>query len=307
MNVSMPTLQHKIDSAKDLHSVVRTMKAMAAANINQYEKAVISLEDYYRTVRLGVTAYMCRQITPHSPSKTALNMTLSDFPKLNKSTSVGIIIFGSDQGLVGNFNDRVFSFMTQKLPHFSSPPAFWPVGERIQSRLIDKKFNCTNSFTLPRNIQLVSTLVTELLLEIDEQRQQGKVQDIYLFFNRPLSKIRYAPSIQKLLPLDNQWRLELALKQWPGRSIPQLINSPNKSLTSLLHEYLFVSLFRACAASLASENASRLVSMQRAEKNIEEIQEQLYRNYHQQRQHSVDEELFDLVAGFEALNTPSKV
>ncbi|HDP94800.1 MAG TPA: F0F1 ATP synthase subunit gamma, partial [Candidatus Aminicenantes bacterium] len=62
------------------------------------------------------------------------------------------------------------------------------------------------------------------------------------------------------------------------------------------------SLFRACAESLASENASRLAAMQRAEKNIDELLENLNRSFHRLRQSSIDEELFDIISGFEALS-----
>jgi len=72
-------------------------------------------------------------------------------------------------------------------------------------------------------------------------------------------------------------------------------------LQALIREYLFVLLFQACAESLASENASRLAAMQRAEKNIKEILEDLNRTFHRIRQEAIDEELFDVVAGFEAL------
>lgn len=70
---------------------------------------------------------------------------------------------------------------------------------------------------------------------------------------------------------------------------------------ALIREFLFVSLFRACAESLASENASRLQSMQRAEKNIEELLDELHHSFHRLRQSTIDEELFDVIAGFEAL------
>ena len=60
-------------------------------------------------------------------------------------------------------------------------------------------------------------------------------------------------------------------------------------------------LYQACAESLASENASRLAAMQRAEKNIDNILESLNRTFHRIRQASIDEELFDVISGFEAL------
>ena len=77
-------------------------------------------------------------------------------------------------------------------------------------------------------------------------------------------------------------------------------------MRTLIREYLFVSLFRACAESLASENASRLAAMQRADKNIDELLEELNGTFHRLRQSSIDEELFDVIAGFEALMPKGK-
>ena len=58
---TLESLRTKIEGAQDLKSVVRSMKAMAAANISQYEMAVISLADYYHTVALGIVAYFREQ------------------------------------------------------------------------------------------------------------------------------------------------------------------------------------------------------------------------------------------------------
>ena len=57
------SLRRKISSAGDLQSVVRTMKALAASSIGQYEKSVLALADYYRTVELGLSACF-REIGP---------------------------------------------------------------------------------------------------------------------------------------------------------------------------------------------------------------------------------------------------
>ena len=77
--------------------------------------------------------------------------------------------------------------------------------------------------------------------------------------------------------------------------------SGESTLQALISEYLFISLFRACAESLMSENASRLAAMQRAEKNIDELLENLNQTFHRQRQSTIDEELFDVISGFEAM------
>ena len=88
--------------------------------------------------------------------------------------------------------------------------------------------------------------------------------------------------------------------------MPEVMGSGATTLRALIHEYLFVSLFRACTESLASENASRLAAMQRAEKNIDELLEELNSVFHRLRQSGIDEELFDVISGFEALNGEDK-
>ena len=54
MSDTLASLRRKIGGAGDLESVVRSMKALAAASIGQYEKSVLALADYYRTVELGL-------------------------------------------------------------------------------------------------------------------------------------------------------------------------------------------------------------------------------------------------------------
>lgn len=60
-----------------------------------------------------------------------------------------------------------------------------------------------------------------------------------------------------------------------------------------------MSIFGACVDSLASENASRLAAMRRAEKNIGEMLAAMRHDYSRLRQNAIDEELFDVISGFE--------
>ena len=82
------------------------------------------------------------------------------------------------------------------------------------------------------------------------------------------------------------------------------MGSGTVTLRALIREYLFVSLFRACAESLASENASRLAAMDRADRNIDDLLERLQGTFHRLRQAGIDEELFDVISGYEALVGP---
>jgi F-type H+-transporting ATPase subunit gamma len=149
----------------------------------------------------------------------------------------------------------------------------------------------------------------------EAHRGQGEFGALYLFYNRPTSGAVYTPVDQRLLPLDNTWRRSLAERAWPTNNLPEVIGGDtggdngrddNGTLRALIREHLFVSLFRACAESLASENASRLAAMQRADKNIDELLETLNGTFHRLRQSGIDAELFDVIAGFEALADPRR-
>jgi len=72
-------------------------------------------------------------------------------------------------------------------------------------------------------------------------------------------------------------------------------------LSRLLRQYFFVSTFRACAESQASEHASRLAAMQSAEKNLDERLDEVMTLYRRMRQKAITTELRDGVSGLQAV------
>jgi F-type H+-transporting ATPase subunit gamma len=304
MRDSIASLRHKIGSAQDLESVVRSMKTIASSSIGQYEKAVRSLDDYYQTVQLGLVACLSSSDQKIDQPPVVINRSHKNAP------AIGVIVFGSDQGLVGQFNETMVEFVVQSLAKLPGEKTVWAIGERIQSRLLDTELSASlsttlksdNSFELPNSINTISALVGSILIELEAQRERGDIDKVYIFYHRPESGSAYKPIIQQLLPLDATWQSNLIDIEWPTNNLPEVMSKRDQTLRAFVREYLFVSLFRACAESLASENASRLAAMQRAEKNIEELQEDLNRTFHRLRQSSIDEELFDVLSGFSTLN-----
>lgn len=112
---------------------------------------------------------------------------------------------------------------------------------------------------------------------------------------------------QRQLPLDAQWRQQLAALPWPTKNLPQTLRGAEVTLGALVREYLFISLYKACAESLASEIGSRLAAMQRADENIATLSANLGQTFHRLRQSSIDEELFDVTTGFNALSSEDTI
>jgi len=292
MSDTLVSLRRKISSAGDLQSVVRTMKTLAASSVGQYEKSVRALADYYRTVELGLGACF-RESEPAllSPGREGRP----------DAGVVGAVVFGSDQGLVGQFNDVVVDYAVKTLAALPGKARVWAVGERVHARLADAGLPLLGLFTVPGSVRAITPLVGQIQLESEAHRAEGEYVSLYVFHNRPQPGALYAPVSQRLLPLDEQWRQGLAGVRWPARNLPEVMCGGAVTLRALIREYLFISLFRACAESLASENASRLAAMERADKNIDELLEELHATFNRLRQSGIDEELFDVISGFEAL------
>lgn len=295
MSVTTATLRKKITGAKDLQSVVRTMKAVSASNISQYEQSVHALTNYIQTVEMGLSASLRKNTTK------IISADHKQRPEFQNA-----IVFGSDQGLVGQFNDVVADFARTRLSEFPGKSRVWAVGERVRSLLADTGINVSGMFEIPASIKGITPLVGEILVKTELQLNQDSETELFLFYNRPRSAATYEPVAQRLLPLDQEWLHSLTGISWPNGRSSEIFGSNTTTLRCLIDEYLFVSLFRASAESLASENASLLAAMQRADQNIDELLKELNGTFHRLRKEGIDEELFDVISSFDTLKEDSR-
>jgi F-type H+-transporting ATPase subunit gamma len=284
-------LRRKIRSASDLHSVVRAMKAMASSNIVRYEQAVQALEEYAQSVNLGLG--LALREAGDEPAGNAVGGAGGE-------RAIGVIVLGSDQGLVGQFNEAVAERAQKFLADLPQAPVVWAMGERVQGFLQEADLDVAGLFPAPNTVEAITPLIGRILAAIESRL--GYDAQVHLFHNCQNASTQCTPRHLQLLPLDRVWRQRYGSMAWPTKILPEIAGDPERTLRALVREYVFVSLFRACAESLAGENASRLAAMQRAEKNIEELLAGMSGAFHRLRQAGIDEELFDVIAGFEALS-----
>lgn len=291
MSDSLVNLRHKLGSARQLASVVRAMKAVAATSIAQYEAAVAALADYSKCVELGLSLSL-------RDASTGVETFSVRTPRPDGPTVA--LIFGSDQGLVGRFNEVIAEYALQALRKLPGPKMIWVVGERVIPHLEAEGLAVRSKLLVPNSVVAITSLVDDIQLQI-EDFISSEQYPVYVFHQQPRSAARYEPAMQRLLPFDTTWSRDLVKLPWPGSPLPEILGGGPVNLSALIHEYLFIRLYKACAESLASENASRLEAMQRAEKNIDRISDELHRSLNRLRQASIDSELFDVIAGFNAL------
>lgn len=284
-------LKRKIQSAQDLLGVVKTMKALAAVSIRQYQRSVESLADYNRTVEMGLQIILKdRQGAPDTARKGAQPLVA--------------IVFGTDQGLCGQFNNLIVQHAVEELDKLAfkkEDRVFIVVGMKAADILNDTGQNVVEVLTQPGSTAGITSMVQDIAMLLEDLRFKRSIENMILFYNDYLSGATYRPRMLKLLPVDRTWLADLQKQKWDSRTLPLFTMDWERLFRAMIREYLFVSVYRAFANSLASENASRLAAMQNAEKNIEERLEELHVHFHRQRQMTITEELLDIVAGFEVL------
>lgn len=298
---TLEILQRQIKSAEELQSITKTMKALAATSIRQYEAAVAALAEHTRTLQLGLHCLMLNHPDalaahrPHLPQR------------------LGLVVFGSDQGMCGRFNQQLTEFVTARLTRLhqaqvaqatTAPPpdpVILAVGSRIADGLLGAGQPVEEGLSVPGSIDGITPLVQSIVLRLETWRQTNQMDHMWVCHNRPVDGIRSIPTLQQLLPFSYLQLQRLQRQPWPSRCRPQITMDYESLFSALFQQHVFIGLYRACAESLASENASRLASMQVAEKNIEERLDDLKQAFQQQRQTAITEELLDIVSGFEAL------
>src|SRR6516162_8834826 len=158
MSETSEALQRKINSARELKSVVRTMKGLAAASIGQYERAVLSLANYYSAVQLGLTVCVRETLTP-DPRVIRGELSLGG--------PTAAIEFGSDQGLVGQFNDLLARFVVGQLEGSPGEKLVSVAGERICAQLEDLGMPPKQLYSVPNSVTAIRPLISQFLVDTE--------------------------------------------------------------------------------------------------------------------------------------------
>lgn len=287
-------LRRKVESTEDLQSVVRTMKALAAVNIRQYEEAANALGDYRRTTELGL-----RVVLGHARPRRA--------HALRRQHVGAAIVIGSDQGMCGQFNEDVSRHADSRLSEATTDDVkewrILAVGERLTPSLTSHGRSIAEMRNVPGSAGAITAHVRAILGIIERwQSQLGDLRQVLLIYNQ-YAQQDTMPVDRRVLPMDEDWLHQLHEKPWPTRTLPMFRASADALLSHLVRQYLFAELYGALANSLAAENSTRLRAMQSAEKNVDERLDELTTRYNRQRQNSITAELLDVISGSEAVAT----
>lgn len=288
MSTTLEEMSRRLNSVNKLSSVVRITKTIAASQIQRCEVAATASQHYALNIAMALYVLFSKtHFSVQAPGKG--------------SPPTVVVVFGTDQGLVGAFNDRLVQFVAKRIHGLSDVQVF-SFGARASNRLEEAGIVLQNAFPLPAAAGMVAYSISGLISKIEPLLLNNPDTRVILFHNRLVSRTTYEPEETRVLPLDEDWKRELLESPWPTNQIPEIIGAPQKAFVELLREYLMVSFSQIIAETLACENVSRFLSMQRAEKNIDDVKTDLRQRFNLFRQSAIDDELFDVIGGFSALS-----
>lgn len=290
MAQTLEVLARRTTSMQGIRSVVHTMKTLSVINSAPYEHAARSIEAYHATVLEGLHAFL-------SQSGPINAVTSSDTQKV-------LVVFGSDHGLCGNYNDALANDVRQHIVLEEGKTAIiLCVGAQMAGALGDQDIEVEKTFFPPASVDGIGRLANLLTRTLDRIRAKSHPHEFSVslaYFARSDGGMQ-APLIAPLLPLDSARLNEFRTKPWSSRCLPYFSMPSDDLFRSLIREHLFARLFRASAEALVTENAARLALMQQAEQSVDDRLDTLKSDTRALRQTEITTELLDVIIGFEAL------
>ena len=148
-------LKKSIDSAGNLKSIVGTMKAHASSNINQFQNAAKASGEYRRVLDMSLYVVLSAE------------EEIMPMEELEKGDTIHLV-FGSDHGLAGRFNERIIEYALLNIPKAEDHKLI-AIGQQALQRL-RFDFDIVDSFNVPQTTDSIASMVMNLLVRINELR-----------------------------------------------------------------------------------------------------------------------------------------
>lgn len=292
--ISQGAVRRRLETAASLGDLVTTMKGLASVRVHQYRKTMRALDASTLTLDRAARAllYLRPELAASQPGPEA---------------GATIVVFGSDRGLCGAFNDRVARFAASDAAEVAAegaPLRVVAVGRRVARRMRSAGREPDALLSAPSSLDAVDAAVAELLGLIDAHRRAGHGGKLRLVHARPVGSTSFVPRAVQVLPVASGWMRQLRDRPWDTRKQPMELSDPLELLRGLIRQRMALAFVKAFGSSLAAENAARLAAMDAASRNVEERLARLRARHQSARQAAITAELLDIQSAADALGDP---
>ena len=277
-------IQARLKNLGELAEVVGAMRSLAAVRVQQAHGALPAVRKYTAVIEGALAQAFALGPGAAEPSSTS-----------GAASGSAAIVFSSEQGFVGAFNERVLELGAAQL---SQPgDSLLVVGARGASLAAERHLAVAWTAPMATHGGGVVGVARAVVGEVYRRVSLGQLRRVALVYAKSTGGAASEVVVSTLLPFDPTPYLSAA-----GAGPPPLTNlAPRELIDRLVDELLLAELMRAAMESFASENGARLATMEAAHTSIDRKLDDLSREERRRRQDEITTELLDIVTGAEAV------
>lgn len=270
MTGRLADINARIDTVHKLEAVIRAMRGIAAARVQEANQHLQSVRTYASTLGAGIAEVLA--LSPSSDAQT-------------KHGQSAAIVFAAEQGFAGSFSDRVFDAFGR----LSGPIQLFLVGSRGLPEAEERGFPIAWQTPMISSPAQAPALASRLSDVVFDRIRMGAFDVITVLHAVPGGSHQGEMMVKSLMPFD--------FKRFPRNNTtepPELTMQPAVLLRDLIEEYVFAELVEATLLSFAAENEARMRAMIAAQDNTAETLASMLATSRQLRQEEITEEIIEL-------------
>ena len=281
---NLKDIRDRIKSVKSIQKVTKAMKMVAAAKMRKAQERMEQARPY--------THRLTEVIHHLLPDIDRELLPLLDIREIQR---VGYIVVTSDRGLAGSFNTNVLKKAQQEIDEIGKQKVdLFCIGKKAIDHFKRRNYNIVqshiefwNDLDFPHAMKMSEGIISHFI--------NGEVDEIHVVYNEFVNIATQSIQSERLLPLEYDDKDRIA-------HVDRLYEpSKEKLVRSLIPRHLNIQMWKYLLESYASEQAARMVAMENATDNAEDMIKDLSLEFNKARQASITKEMLEIVGGAEAL------
>lgn len=282
-------LKRRINAARNVSKTTKAMQMIAASKLKRAQNAVAASKPYVTKISSIIDSIMTGSQENYS------------HPYLNQKNKTGktlLLVMSPDKGLCGSL---IASLLKEFINYQKGAPetSYVVIGKKLEGQIIHFNNEIVASFPFGTTLPTFDRIYP-LIQIIDKYFSTGLVDTVKILNPEYVNIFTQKPKVMTLLPI----RLDDEIFDKNGEQDDFYLFEPDKKilLDSLLKHYLEMTLYHQLIESFVSEQAARMMSMQNATTNAQDIIEDLQLEYNKTRQAKITSELLDITGASEVAN-----
>ena len=286
---SLKEIKNRISSVRSTRQITSAMKMVASAKLHKAQGRVESMLPYQQKLNELLADFLTADVDVQSP----YTVVRSEVKR------VAVVVCASNTSLCGAFNANVAKQLEQTLTDYKAIPRtdilLYPVGKKAEEAVRKAGFEVTANYRTLADKPTYAE-AAELAGQLMALYAAGEVDKVELIYHHFKSTGSQVLTREVYLPLD--LKASESKEQPLHRRNDYIVEpSPEALIAELLPKVLSQKLYTVFLDSNTSEHAARMLAMQTATDNANELIQELTKQYNKTRQQTITNELLDIVAG----------